>query len=209
MTFWRNPKAQRRGAEALALVCVLLAAAAQAEARQQPLAVPKAAPARVNELTLGQLRPGKSTLADADKLFGVENRTRPDEPDTVVSYLSSCWRSLQLELDAQKRIMVLTLSDLRLRDSNVTDCSSWDAKDRVAIGERWKTGRGIRLGSTRKQVLAAYGAPGSSGPSTQNGRELELLYYAFDWAGPEVPQVMEITLERGRVVQITLAFPSL
>ena len=43
------------------------------------------------------------------------------------------------------------------------------------------------------------------------GRELEFLFYAFDWAGPEVPQVMEVTCERstGRVVKITLAFPSL
>jgi hypothetical protein len=42
-----------------------------------------------------------------------------------------------------------------------------------------------------------------------------LLYYAFDWAGADVPQVMEVvcTLEEdgkpGRVVEITLAAPSL
>jgi hypothetical protein len=42
-------------------------------------------------------------------------------------------------------------------------------------------------------------------------RELELLYYAFDWAGSDVPQVMEISCERstGKVLEITLAFPSL
>jgi hypothetical protein len=41
--------------------------------------------------------------------------------------------------------------------------------------------------------------------------ELEFLYYAFDWAGADVPQVMEIhcARENGRVVEMTLAFPSL
>jgi hypothetical protein len=42
-----------------------------------------------------------------------------------------------------------------------------------------------------------------------------LWYYAFDWAGPDVPQVMEVVCTRekdgqaGRVVEITLAAPSL
>jgi hypothetical protein len=64
-------------------------------------------------------------------------------------------------------------------------------------------------------VLAIYGQPGSRGPSTKDGQQLELLYYAFDWAGPDVPQVMAVlcTPERnakpGRVVEITLAAPSL
>jgi hypothetical protein len=42
-----------------------------------------------------------------------------------------------------------------------------------------------------------------------------LLYYAFDWAGPDVPQVMEVLCaveqdgKLGRVVEITLAASSL
>jgi len=42
-----------------------------------------------------------------------------------------------------------------------------------------------------------------------------LLYYAFDWAGPEVPQVMEVVCTApkdgtpGKVVEITLAAGSL
>ena len=48
-------------------------------------------------------------------------------------------------------------------------------------------------------------------PATLDGREFELLFYAFDWAGSDVPQVMEITCDRknGRVWKITLAYPSL
>ena len=197
-------------------ICVLLAASAlcmlsaSAGAAQQKKAA--AQPARVNETTLARLRPGKSTLAEADRLYGAQNRTRFDEPDTVVSYSSSCYRSLQLDVDtssAARTIQTITLRDLRLTDANLTDCSSWDAPERVAMGARWKTGRGIALGSTKRAVLAAYGAPQSSGPSVSGERQLELLYYAFDWAGTDVPQVLEITLEKDRVVQITLAASSL
>jgi hypothetical protein len=68
--------------------------------------------------------------------------------------------------------------------------------------------------STR-HVIKLYGEPDSTSPSTKGGQQLELLYYAFDWAGPDVPQVMEVlcTPEKdgkpGRVVEITLAGPSL
>jgi hypothetical protein len=38
-----------------------------------------------------------------------------------------------------------------------------------------------------------------------------MLYYAFDWAGADVPQVMEVYCDTttGRVVEITLSAPSL
>ena len=63
--------------------------------------------------------------------------------------------------------------------------------------------------------MRLYGEPDSRSPSTKGGQRLELLYYAFDWAGPDVPQVMEVlcTVEKdgmpARVVEITLAASSL
>ncbi len=65
------------------------------------------------------------------------------------------------------------------------------------------------MGEGCERVVEIYGEPDSKGPSTQEGRELELLFYSFDWARPNVPQVVEGALAGGRVVQITLAFPSL
>jgi hypothetical protein len=65
------------------------------------------------------------------------------------------------------------------------------------------------------KVAQLHGEPDSRSPSTRDGQPLELMYYAFDWAGPEVPQVMEVLCtkdkdgQRGRVVDITLAAPSL
>jgi hypothetical protein len=79
----------------------------------------------------------------------------------------------------------------------------------------WKTGKGLRIGDPVSKATQLYGNPDSKSPSTRDGQPLELWYYAFDWAGPDVPQVMEIlcTTEKegqpGRVVEITLAAPSL
>ena len=72
-------------------------------------------------------------------------------------------------------------------------------------------GKGLRIGDSKPRAVAIYGEPGSVSPSTKNGQPLELLYYAFDWAGHDVPQVMEVVCtapkdgSTGRVVEITLA----
>jgi hypothetical protein len=64
-------------------------------------------------------------------------------------------------------------------------------------------------------AILLYGNADSRSPSTKNGQPLELLYYAFDWAGPDVQQVMEVVSTApkagapGRVVEITLAAGSL
>lgn len=52
---------------------------------------------------------------------------------------------------------------------------------------------------------------GSRSPSTRDGQPLELLHYAFDWGGADVPQLMEALCNRGKdgqpwqVVEITSA----
>jgi hypothetical protein len=80
---------------------------------------------------------------------------------------------------------------------------------------KWATGRGLRLGDRAVRAAELYGKPDSRSPSTKSGQRLELLYYAFDWAGADVPQVMEVVCTVGKdggpglVVEITLAASSL
>ena len=79
----------------------------------------------------------------------------------------------------------------------------------------WQTGHGLRLRSPISKILQLYGPPDSKSPSSKAGQQLELWYYAFDWAGADVPQVMEVLCTKetigapGRVIEITLAAPSL
>lgn len=163
------------------------------------------APLRRNEVTLARLRPGKDLLTDAIMRYGPKNRRAVPDGDDIVAWVDPQRKIvLRAELDDEGTIVSLTLAsiDPLLNVANATS---------TRLPRGLSTGRGLSLGDPKPRVLQLYGPPGNSCPSTMEGRELELMFYAFDWAGPEVPQVMEVTCERstGRVVKITLAFPSL
>jgi hypothetical protein len=73
----------------------------------------------------------------------------------------------------------------------------------------------VALGADIGERIQIYGQPDSRSPSTKGGQPLELWYYAFDWAGADVPQVMEVLCTReadgkpGRAAEIALAGLSL
>jgi hypothetical protein len=173
---------------------------------QRDKAAPVGLRRRANELTLAGLRPGKDTISRAIQLHREpdSNLSTPDSP----SWFSpgSCER-LILETDSHGGIQTVRLVPQVY--NGMHNCSL------VRPGQGWKTGRGIGLRMPCKDVVRTYGEPGSRSPSTKNGQPLELLYYAFDWAGPDVPQVMEVVCtpakngKQSRVVDITLAAPSL
>jgi hypothetical protein len=109
-------------------------------------------------------------------------------------------------MDAKSVIQAVTVSSLIPQEGKCED-RRFGA---VAV-QNWVTGRGLRLGDPLGRVIEIYGEPDSNGPAVKGDRELEFLYYAFDWAGTDVPQVLEVhcARESGRVVEITLAFPTL
>lgn len=191
------------------MVCVALLGAAPAPAQDGAAARSKARPApRAHELTLAKLRPGVNTRADAERLYRRPRAPAPSaaqHSDDQSEWLDGCTgRFLRLELQDDGKVRSVTVSAFGAR---WPDCPA-HPPDWLQT-RQWRTGRGLALGDGRARVEGLYGPPQSSGPSTQQGRTLELMFYAFDWAGDDVPQVMEITLERGRVVQITLAASSL
>jgi hypothetical protein len=189
-----------------ALCGVILAATfASAQSSQEKLVAKKAAGHRMNELSLAGLRPGRDTLTRAallNKQFG-EGKERPAD-QTV--WLDMC-RDLSLTIDSgkERRVEVIRVGAY---SGSTADCS-------VTLPSPWRTGQGLRVGDPAAKLIQLYGPPDSKSPSTRDGQPLELWYYAFDWAGPDVPQVMEVLCTRekegqpGRVVEITLAAPSL
>jgi hypothetical protein len=181
----------------------LLAAAAGAAARSQESA--SAPPARANELTLAGLRPGRDTLSEAKRRYG--QKFIADLSDGTKQWRDPCTgHAIMLELGANDVIQSATISAIA---SEAGACSGRHGD--LLHEDQWQTGRGLRLGDSQDRVTQLYGDPGSSGPSVKGKHELELLYYAFDWAGSGVPQVMEVFCARdsGRVMEITLAYPSL
>ena len=161
-----------------------------------------------NELFLARLQPGRDTLASAEKLFTGQLQKSPAATAENVKWTDACTgRAVTIDANAGGVIQTVTLDfEAKLRPA----CTP----EMYAVSQRepfWQTGHGIKLGDTRARVVETYGEPSSTSPSVKGARELELLYYAFDWAGSTVPQVMEVSCERatGRVVEILLAFPSL
>lgn len=157
----------------------------------------------MNELTLAGLRPGKDKLDDADARYKKKHR-KTEEGRHV--WTDPCRkRALEIEVDEKGVIQSITVSSV----GPFADCNG--KLDDVMHTAQWVAGRGLKLGEPRERVFDIFGEPDSDGPSTKGNRELELMFYAFDWAGSNVPQVMEVLCERssGRVVEITLAFPSL
>jgi hypothetical protein len=188
-------------------VAILLLTSAVVALAQSPHAAPaskKNALHRANELTLAGLRPGRDSMAQARKLYRkIDPKSSTHDTETV--WLDRCGKvQLTVDFDSDQRIQVIRAAE----SASSADCAS-------PVPSAWKTGHGLRVGDAATRVAELYGEPDSRSPSTKGGQPLELWYYAFDWAGADVPQVMEVlcTAEQnggpGRVVEITLAAPSL
>jgi hypothetical protein len=160
----------------------------------------------VNETLLAGLRPGRDTFAVAEKRFKLKNLAESQDSE-IKEWRDDCsGRSIRLELDAKSTIQSITITTLGFQEGK---CS--DKRVEFLDPKNWVTGVGLRIGDPQDRIIDYYGEPNSSGPAAKNGQELELMSYQFDWAGSDVPQVMEVLCARdtGRVVEITLAFPSL
>jgi hypothetical protein len=160
----------------------------------------------VNETLLAGLRPGRDTLAMAEKRFKAKD-IATSQDSGIKEWRDDCsGRSIRLELDAKSVIQSITITTLGQPEGKCSE-RRLDFLD----SKNWITGLGLRIGDSQDVITGLYGEPNSSGPAAKNGHELNLMFYQFDWAGSDVPQVMEVLCARdtGRVVEITLAFPSL
>ena len=180
-------------------------AAAMSSSRIPPRSAGQSAVHHGNETMLAGLRPGRDTFAIAEKRFKAKNLSA--EPNTgSKEWRDDCsGRSIRLEVDAKSVIQSVTITTLGNQEGK---CS--DRRPDFLDPRNWVTGLGLRMGDSQDRVVGLYGEPNSSGPASKNGQELDLMNYQFDWAGSDVPQAMEVLCARdtGRVVEITLAFPS-
>jgi hypothetical protein len=145
-------------------------------------------------------------MAEAQTFW--RNPTKKDPENHLAEWLTCDGDVLNVDFDENGIIQSVWTSKTKTR-------SPRGCVESVTMALQLSTGLGLQLGDTAARVLQLYGQPDSRSPSTKDGQQLELLYYAFDWAGPDVPQLMEVlcTVEKdgkpGRVVEITLAVSSL
>jgi hypothetical protein len=168
-------------------------------------------PKRKNETILAGLRPGIDKLRTAVHVHGPYYRQVVPGANDVVAWVDGTkHRLVRVELDKDEVIQSVTVSSIDPLIDQPSDPRK--VPETPLPSFKLTTGRGVRITqNVCSEVEYTYGEPNSNSPSMQHGNELSLLYYSFDWAGPKVPQVMEVSCARstGRVVQITLAFPSL
>jgi hypothetical protein len=159
-----------------------------------------------NELFLAGLRPGRDTLAIAQKRFKSKKLAESEESGFKEWRDACSGRAIRVELDPKSVIQIITVTTLGLKEG-ACGGRPGDFLD----PKNWATGQGLRVGDSQDQAFAVYGEPKSAGPSSKYGEELELLVYQFDWAGSDVPQVLEVLCARdtGRVVEMTLASQNL
>jgi len=188
-----------------ALFAVFLASTlASGQTTQKPTA--KKPAHRANELTVAGLRPGKDTTNRAEHLYKTPENWMTEQGELI--WENGCYASTLIVTYNQKQ-KIETIRVSRMQGSITADCFG---KDRISP---WRTGHGLAINDPATKVEESYGKPDSRSPSTKDRQPLELWYYAFDWLGPDVPQVMEVLCtkekdgEPGRVVEITLAAPSL
>jgi hypothetical protein len=185
-------------------LCTSLLAALAASAPALP-AQRDPAPKRINELTLAALRPGRDSLAGAFKHYKQKYLLSKTNAESKEWRDSCTGRSLLLAIDSRSVVQEVTVSSLVARDGN---CDN--RRFEFLNLDDWVTGKGLRLGDSRNQVVELYGEPSSSEPVERQDADLELLRFDFNSLGPDVPQEMQVYCERasGRVVEITLSAAS-
>ena len=162
---------------------------------------------RVNELTLAGLRPGH------DKISAPTQEFRDLERDAAITdayvWGDICMhRELRVEADADGVAKTVTVGS-KYKPDIVAKCAA-----SVMEPKRLKllaSGHGLQLGDACGRIEEIYGKAESRSPSVAGSDKLELYLYTFDWAGPDVPQVMEVSCDAASqtVAEITLAAASL
>ena len=162
---------------------------------------------RVNESTLAGLRPGHDKISAPTKEFRDLERDSA-VPDAYVWGDICTHRELRVEGDASGIVKTVTVGSTYKPDIMAKCAASVMEPKRLKL---IATGHGLQLGDACGQIEDIYGKAESRSPSVKGSDKLELYLYTFDWAGPDVPQVMEVSCDASTqtVTEITLAASSL
>jgi hypothetical protein len=158
---------------------------------------------RVNELSLAGLRPGHDKVSVPAQEF--RDLTRDSEASDDYVWGDICThRELRVESDNSGIVKIVSVGS-NYKPEIMAKCAAsvMDPKRLKLIA----SGHGLQLGDACGRIGEIYGKAESRSPSVRGNDKLELYLYKFDWAGPDVPQVMEVSCDASSqtVVEITLA----
>jgi len=194
----------RRGSKRFwLLVSVVVAVAALA----MPGGWGAGGPKRVNELTLAGLQPGHDKISAPTKEF--RNLERDSAVTDAYVWGDICMhRELRVEVGGDGLVKTVTVGSKYKPEIMVKCAASVMEPKRLKL---IASGHGLQLSDACGRIEEIYGKAESRSPSVKGNDKLELYLYTFDWAGPDVPQVMEVSCDAATqtVAEITLAASSL
>ncbi len=144
----------------VSLVLAVQGRSAQVTPQKASTGAPHATVRRgVNETLLAGLRPGRDTLAVAEKRFKLKSRAESQESG-IKEWRDDCsGRSIRLELDAKSTIQSVTITTLGFQEGK---CG--DKRVEFLDPKNWVTGVGLRIGDPQDRIIDFYGEPNASGP---------------------------------------------
>jgi len=157
----------------------------------------------VNELTLAGLRPGRDKISTPAAEFR-DLTLDPAVSDAYVWGDICTHRELRVEADGDGVVKIVTVGSHYKMDITAKCAASVMDPKRL---KRIASGHGLRLGDACGRIEEIYGKAVSRSPSVKGSDKLELYLYKFDWAGTDVPQVMEVSCDTTSqtIAEITLA----
>jgi hypothetical protein len=162
---------------------------------------------RVNELTLAGLRPGHDSISAPAEEF--RDLTLDAAVTDAYVWGDICThRELRVETGASGGVKTVSVAS-KYKPEIMAKCAAsvMDPKRLKLIA----SGHGLQLGDACGRIEEMYGKAESRSPSVAGSDKLELYLYKFDWAGTDVPQVMEVSCDASSqtVAGITLAAATL
>jgi hypothetical protein len=163
---------------------------------------------RVNELTLAGLRPGRDTIEKPQHQYKESLRRGVLGDPNLFQVEDYCNRKMLAINEGASGTIDSIVVGPTIGAVNA-DCSPGSYFPRAK--NHWRTGHNLGVGSSCDSIEQIYGKAESRSPSVAGGDKLELYLYKFDWAGTDVPQVMEVScdISSQTVAEITLAAATL
>jgi hypothetical protein len=165
-------------------------------------------PKRVNELTLAGLRPGGDTIAKAQRQYEQPLRREALGDPNLFPVDDDC-NNRMLAVNEAASGTVDSIAVGPTIGALVIECRPEAYFPRAK--DRWRTRYGWGVGSSCDSIEQMYGKAESRSSSVQGSDKLELHLYKFDWAGTDVPQVMEVSCDASShtAAEFTLAAATL
>lgn len=156
----------------------------------------------LGETKLAGLRPGKDTPKTFQRKIRWESHALDRSSDH--SYDEQC-NCQTVDVYPDRSVLPTKVSVSEVGEPTIADCvaGAYLRHSRTWLG----SGRRLHIGVTRDDAVKIYGKPESETSGTESKSVIKSMTYDYRWAGPKVPQMLQIEsgTPDGKVIKMTLS----